>query len=207
MPGSTPGVFLSFVSGVDSDDRADIIYSVQLAQRAADAAYNRFAETKAWYGKYSEVLEAVGWMIEQFAFAGHDQAEGDFRMDKAALSIISAIATGNQLQAIAASISALEELAEEDDAITLFDRYAAAGSSGNFQIGAVQKSSSGAISMALGAFYFRASTQQRKFLFAKWGRNDVNFWTAAQKMTFNTPIYSTVRSAVQKKLGRQSVNL
>ncbi|SEC20751.1 hypothetical protein SAMN05519104_0951 [Rhizobiales bacterium GAS188] len=200
------GSLLSFVSGVDTGDRSDILFSLQLAQRAADAACDRFAQTRTWYSKYNEVLEAVGWITEQFAFAGHDQTEGDFRMDKAALSIISAIATVNQLQGITASISALENLIEGDDAMTLFDSYATAGLSGNFQIGAVQKAQSGALSMALGAFYFRASSQRRKFLFAKWGRNDVNFWTSAQKMTFNTLIYANIRSAVQKRLGRQSAD-
>jgi hypothetical protein len=81
-----------------------------------------------------------------------------------------------------------------------------AGLSGNFQLGAVQKAPTGAISMALGAFYFNSSSQRRQFLFAKWGRNDVNFWTAAQKMTFNSDVYANVRHTVQKKLGRQSVD-
>jgi hypothetical protein len=200
------GSILSFVSGVDTEERSDILFSVQLAQRAADDACDRFAQTRIWYNKYNEVLEHVGWVTEQFAFAAHDQAEGDFRMDKAALSIIAAIATGNQLQTLTASISALEKLAEGDDAIALFDHYAAAGVSGNFQLGAVQKAPTGAISMALGAFYYHSSSQRRQFLFAKWGRNDVNFWTAAQKMTFNSDVYANVRDTVQKKLGRQSVN-
>ena len=159
------GSILSFVSGVDSEERSDILFSVQLAQRAADGACDRFAETRIWYNKYNEVLEAVGWVTEQFAFAAYDQAEGDFRMDKAALSIIAAIATGNQLQTLTASISALEKLAEGDDSISLFDHYAAAGLSGNFQLGAVQKAPTGAISMALGAFYYHSSYQRRQFLF------------------------------------------
>lgn len=200
------GSLLSFVSGVDADERSDILFSHQLARRAADDACDRYVQTKTWYGKYNEVLEAVGWITEQFAFVAHDQAEGDFRMDKATLSVIAAIATGSQLQAITASLSALEKLAEGDGAIALFDYYATAEGSGNYQIGAVQKAESGALSMALGAFHFRSTSRRRKFLFAKWGRNDVNFWTSAQKMTFNTAIYANIRSPIQKKLGRQAIN-
>jgi hypothetical protein len=200
------GSLVSFVSGVDDREKSDILFSVQLAQRAADAAFDRFAQTRTWYSKYNEVLEAVGWTTEQFAFAAHEQAEGDFRMDQAALAVISAIATGNQLQAITASISALEKLADKDGAITLFDFHAAADLSGNFQIGAVQKSEKNAsLSMALGAFYFRTTEQRRKFLFFRWGRNDVNFWTAATKMTFNVAIYDKVRGAVEQKLGNSAL--
>src|SRR5262249_38125857 len=133
------GSILSFVDAVNLNERKDVLYSIQLAQRAANKACDRFAETKAWYSKYSEVLEAVGWATEQYAFTAHSQAEGNLRMDKAALQVITAIATGNQLGAITVSISALEKLAEDDKAITLFDHYASADLSGNFQIGAVQK--------------------------------------------------------------------
>lgn len=197
------GSIMSFVDTVDINERKDILYSVQLAQRAADKSCDRFAETKTWYGKYSEVLEAIGWATEQYAFTAHEQKEGNLRMDKEALKVITAIAAGNQLGAITASISALEKLAAEDNAITLFDHYGSADLSGNFQIGAVQKSS-GTISMALGAFYFRTTARRKKFLFFSWGRNDVNFWTAAQKMTFNIEIYDKVRANVEKKLGQRA---
>lgn len=200
------GSILSFVSGVDANEKADILFSVQLAQRAANAAVDRYAQTRMWYSKYNEVLEAVGWATEQYAFAAHDQAKGDLRMDKAALGVIAAIATGNQLQAITASISALERLADSDGAITLFDTHAAADLSGNFQIGAVQKGSNGSLSMALGAFYFRTTEQRRKFLFFQWGANAINFWTAATKMTFNMAIYDKLRSPVQDKLGKDALN-
>jgi hypothetical protein len=200
------GSVLSFVSDVGAGEKSDILFSVQLAQRAANAEYDRFAQTKSWYGKYNEVLEAVGWATEQFAFASHDQSEGDLVMDKAALSVITAIATGNQLGAITASISALEKLADNDGAITLFDFNAASEGSGNFQIGAVEKGANGSLSMALGAFYFRGISDRHKFLFFKWGRNEVNFWTAAQKMSFNMTIYDRVRDAVQSKLGNDALS-
>jgi hypothetical protein len=200
------GSILSFVSGVSASERTDILFSVQLAQRAADAACDRFAQTRAWYSKYHEVLEAIGWVTEQFAFVAHGQNEGDFTMNTAALSVITAIATGSQLQAIASSISALEKLAEGNRAITLFDFHAVSALSGNFQIGAVQRDPTGALSMALGAFYFRSTEQRRNFLFWRWGRNNVNFWTAAQKMTFNSTIYDKVREAVEQKLGKQALD-
>lgn len=198
------GGIVSFVSGVDETEKTDILLSVQFAQRAANAAHDRFAETRAWYGKYCEVLEAVGWATEQFAFAQHQQERGDFSMDKAALAVIAELATGNQLGALTTSISALEQLAESDGAITIFDYHAVADLSGNFQLGAVEKSANGALSMAAGAFYFHAVEMRRKFLFWKWGVNEVNFWTAAQKMTLNTLIYDKVRSMVEQRLGAQA---
>jgi hypothetical protein len=149
-----------------------------------------------------EVMQAVGWTTEQYAFSAHDQSKGNFRMDQAALGVIAAIATSNQLQALTAAISALQKLADNEGAVTLFDRYAAADLSGNFQLGAVQKGDNGSLSMALGAFYFRSTAHQGKFLFFQWGNGDVNFWAAAQKMTFNGAIYDKLRQVVERKIGR-----
>jgi hypothetical protein len=199
------GSILSFVEGVSPSEVSDVLFSVQLAQRAADAAFDPYAETRNWYTKYGEVLEAVGWVTEQFAFAAHNHGEGDFVMNKAALGVIAGIATGNQLQVITASISALEKLADGDGAITLFEQNSAMEGSGNFQIGAVQKKGD-TLSMALGAFYFRSHSERRKFLFFRWGKNDINFWTAAMKMTFNIKIYAKVRESIERKLGAQALD-
>lgn len=195
------GSLLSFVTGVDAQEREDILYSVQLASRGASAAHDRFKETEAWYGKYIEILEKLGWTSEQFAFAKYTQSEGELRMDQAALAVIAAIATQNQLAVLNQSLSALKGLAENDGTIRLFDFHTTAQASGNFQIGAVQKSANGALSLALGAFYFQSNDQRQRFLFFSWGALDVQFWTAAQKLTFNTDHYARQREAVKEKLG------
>ena len=197
------GAVLSFVDGIDLQAKQDVLCSVQLAQRAASGAFDRFSQTQAWYGKYIEVLENLGWTTEAFAFSHFEQAEGEFRMDQAALKIITAIATQNQLLILRESISAREKAAN-GDAITLFDYHASTEGSGNFQIGAVQASANGALAMALGAFYFRAVDQRKRFLFFKWGAQDIHFWTAAQRMTFNRQLYASLRTDVEVKLGQEA---
>lgn len=200
-PAVDANALLSFVVGVTPQEREDALYSVQLASRSASAVFDRFKETEAWYGKYIETLEKLGWTSEQFAFSKYEQAEGELRMDQAALAIIAAIATQNQLAVLNQSLEALKALAEEDGAIRLFDFHTTAEASGNFQIGAVQKSDDGVLSMALGAFYFQSDDQRRRFLFFSWGERSVQFWTAAQKMTFNAKHYARLRDAVEDKLG------
>jgi len=200
------GTLISFVDGVEQQERDDILFSVQYAQRAASAAHDRFTETRSWYNKYIEVLELVGWAGEQFAFAELAQSEGELEMDKAALAVITAIATQNQLAVITESIKALEGLADESGAIKLFEHQTSAEGSGNFQIGAVQRGATGTLSLAIGAFYFRAGEKRRRFLFFKWGKQHANFWTAAQKMTFNTTLYSGLRETIRTRLGQTALD-
>jgi hypothetical protein len=190
------GSLLSFVDGVSEQEKTDILYSVQLAQRAASGDFDRFTQTQAWYGKYVEILENLGWAVDQFAFSHYNQGEGEFRMDQAALGIITAIATQNQLAALTQGIEALSKLAEGDGTISLFDFHSSMEGSGNFQLGAVQRSANGALTMALGAFYFRSVDERKRFLFFRWGSQEVNFWTAAQRMTLNTDFYARRRADV-----------
>ena len=198
------GSILSFVDGVGDQDKLDVLYAVQLAQRGASGTFDRYAQTRSWYQKYIEILENLGWAGEQFAFSSHDQGEGEFRMDKQALAIVAAIATQNQLAVLQKSIEVLQSMAEGDGTIKLFDYHACAEMSGNFQLGSVQKAANGALAMALGGFYFRTTEARRKFLFFTWGAKNVNFWTSAQRLTFNTDFYAQHRDAVAQKLGAKA---
>jgi hypothetical protein len=195
------GSILSFVEGVTQEEKDDVLYSVQLAQRGASGAFDRFEQAEDWYNKYAEILEVIGWAGEQFAFSKYDQSQGELHMDQAALKIIGAIATGSQLTALSEALSALESLAEGDGPVRLFDFHTSAEASGNFQIGAVQKSDNGALSLAVGGFHFKANDNRRRFLFFAWGNQDVEFWTAANKMTLNETLYAQHRDKVKEKLG------
>lgn len=194
------GSLLCFVEGLQEQEKSDVLYSVQLAQRGASGYCNRYTETRAWYEKYIEILENLGWATEQMAFSRFEQTEGEFRMDKAALAIISAIATQGQLGVLQEAVAAMGRLAEGDGTLRLFDFHASLQDSGNFQLGAVQRSANGALSLALGAFYFRCADERQRFLFFQWGAQQVNFWTAAQRMTLNTEFYARRRADVLARL-------
>ncbi|MGQ0698816.1 MAG: N-acetylmuramoyl-L-alanine amidase [Panacagrimonas sp.] len=194
------GSLLSFVDGVSAQEKDDVLYSAQLAQRGASGAFDRFTQTQAWYGKYIEILGNLGWASEQFAFSLFNQGDGEFRMDAAALAIITAIATQNQLGVLKASVDALSKLKEGDEAITLFDFHSSSEDSGNFQLGSVQRGANGALTMALGAFYFRSVDKRKRFLFFKWGSQKLHFWTAAQRMTLNADFYARRRGDVLDRL-------
>lgn len=194
------GSIVSFVSGLSAEDMRDVLYSTQLAQRAASAKFDRFATTKEWYGAYLDVLDRLGWVGEALAFTERKTSAGKFSMDKSALDVISAIATGAQLAVLVKTLDTLKKLGETDRALKIFDLQAMREASGNFQIGAAQKSDNGAVSVALGVFHFHASDNRGKFLFWNWGAEEVKFWTAVRKMTLNADLYAVHRFAVVAKL-------
>ena len=200
------GSILSFVAGIDAEDKADVLLATQLAQRAASARHDRFDATADWYRAYLEVLERLGWVGEGFAFERRSSVAAEFTIDKVALDAIMTIATGNQLAILVKTLDTLKNLGPADAPLRVFELQALAALSGNFQIGAVQRADNGALSMALGAFHFRAKDVKTGVLFIKWSSDVLEVWTGAQKMTLNEALYAPHRSAVARKLAEDSAD-
>ena len=200
------GSILSFVTGLSAEEIVDVLYSTQIAQRAASAKHDRFAATEDWYGSYVDVLERLGWVGEAFAFSEAKSASGKLQMDRAALDVIQAIASGGQLAILVKTMETLKKLGKNDRPLRIFDIQARQDLSGNFQIGAAQKGDNGAVSVALGAFRFRVSDNRGVFLFFGWGAEEVKFWTAVRKMTLNRDLYAVHRAAVIAKLKADAAN-
>lgn len=197
------GTLLSFVDGIGTQERDDVLHAVQLAHRGASGRFDRGTQVAEWYGLYTEILERVGWTSERLAFAEYRQDEGDLRLDQAALKVIAAVATQHQLGVLTEALDALQAMADGDRAIEVFNVHTSSSTGGNFQIGAVQRSDSGTLAMALGAFHFTSDDRRRRVLFTGWGARHLRFWTAAQKMTLNTALYAPHREMVRQMLGVQ----
>ena len=103
---------------------SDVLYSTQIAQRAASAKFDRFAQTKEWYGLYGDVLDRLGWVGEGLAFSQRDTSAGQFSMDKAALDVIATVAAGNQLAILVKTLDTLKKMGEADRPLRIFDLQA-----------------------------------------------------------------------------------
>ena len=142
----------------------------------------------------------LGWVGEAFAFTKRVKKAGSYTLDKSALDVIMTIATGNQLAILVKTLTTLKGLADKSGAVRVFELQALAEQSGNFQIGSVQRADNGALSLALGAFYFHTKDARRRALFIAWGAEEIEFWTGAQKMTLNGALYAQHRAAVAARL-------
>jgi hypothetical protein len=200
------GALVSFVAGVTEDQKNDVLFSTQLAQRAASAKHDRFADTGAWYELFNDVLGRLGWIGEAAAFTERAKTAGSFTIDKSALDVIMTIATANQLAVLVRTLETLKSLTDKHGAIHVFEMQALSERSGNFQLGAVQRADNGALSMALGGFHFRTRDTRGRALFISWGGEEIDFWTAAQKMTLNDTLYAPHRTKVIERLNKDVAN-
>lgn len=198
------GSLVSFVSGISALEKSDVLNSTLLAQLAANTAFDRWEDTENWYKKYVEVLENVGWVIENFNFTKYKTKQKTFTMDKAVLEILRAIATGEQEEVINETIDALEALDDGDGKLVLFDTNGSNLTKGNFQMATAQ-SDGETVSMALGAFYFSSKQSATRFLWFEYKKISTTLFKAAQKVVLNEEVYDKVRDAINKKLGDAAV--
>jgi hypothetical protein len=55
------GSLVSFVEGLNGQDKTDVMNSTLLAQLSANEAFDRFEKPLHWFRVYSDVLRSVGW--------------------------------------------------------------------------------------------------------------------------------------------------
>lgn len=201
---------ISFVNGLTKEERDDVLYSTQFAQRAAQYASDQAADAgepfqkslRAWYETFDGVMAQLGWVSAGFVFAEEANYLGEFEMDKAALDLVAAVAIGGQLTILRKAIDALKNLNGENRAVRILELRSLASRNGNMQLGAVERSATGALSMALGAFCFTLDDEGGSILgLFKWGAKECSLWTAARQLTLNHEHYALVRKSVIDRLG------
>lgn len=197
----------AFTEKVTGQSKQDILNATLFAQLAADKKFNREGDTKNWYNFYKYVLGKIGFVIESFTFQDHQVSGATFSMDKVVLDILAAIATGGQTEVITATLAALRGLAGSDNRIKLFDSQSSKDASGNFQIYPCDQSPTGDVSIAMGAFYYKATRHQGGILFFHWSSSSTKIYKGAQKAVFNAAVYSNVRDQIYVKLGVSARNL
>lgn len=80
------------VDRLSGEDKQDVLDSMLLAQLAANKKIDREEQTKERYSYYSNVLQNVGWIIQEMQFAKYNTTDATFTMDKVALELLAQIA-------------------------------------------------------------------------------------------------------------------
>jgi hypothetical protein len=195
------GSVMSFVSGVSSRTQADVLNTTLLAQLAANKKFDRELATVDWYKFYRNVLENVGWVMQDFDFTEYSTGGKAFSMDQAVLTILAAAAAQNEFLVIKAAIDAAKSLADKNDGrIALFDAASSRGTKGAFQLG-VASEANNVVAMKLGAFHFGTDTEVTKVLWFKFTSKLSSLYHSSQTVTLDSGVYEGIRSDVEQKLG------
>ncbi|MBV8215814.1 MAG: hypothetical protein JOZ08_21565 [Verrucomicrobia bacterium] len=194
------GSLVSFVSGLTVLHKSDVLNSTLLAQLAASKAFDRFKQTRDWYGKYCEVLAQVGWVVPTFAYREYSPSGDSLQLSDAVLDILSAIATGDEMKIVQATLTSLRDKPGNTGPLTLFENQSFPENVGTFQILPVGEDD-GQLVMVLTALEFKSEKHVTRFLWFSWTRTTVKLFQSAQKSVLNEDVYKQVRQEVIDKLG------
>jgi hypothetical protein len=195
------GSLISFVTGLSSEDKSDVLNSVLLAQRAANKKHDRYTEPEAWYKSYREILTTIGWVGGQDTFQQYTADGTTVKVDDVVLQILGTLAIGGAaITAITQALNALQGLSAQDKQFTLWEQSSHSLKTGNFQIAACEKSGDGLV-LKMGSFYFSATQTATRFLFFNYSSTAITLFTGGQTTVLNKEVYSQIRQGVMTKLG------
>lgn len=195
------GSLTSFTQNLSGQSKSDVQNSTLFSQLASDYKFDRYTAPMDWYRNYVTVLGQIGWNQPAFAFDTYTSGGSTVEMDKAVLNILAAIATGNELAMVAATMEALKGLGDDSKQMTIWDAKASNGSNGTFQIMPVDKLQNDDVVMVLTGMQFNASTSHSRFLWWSWSSTSIKIQRAANRFVLNEDVYSQVRQAIIDKLG------
>jgi hypothetical protein len=194
------GSLISFVAGVSSQNKEDILNSCLLAQLASNKQFDRWKQTDDWYKFYVEVLGKVGWVMQEFKFTRSQISGTTVKVYEVLLKLLASIATQNQIAVVMETLDALKALKDEDGKLVLFDTQSQDMGKGNFQIGVVSEANN-TVAMTNAAFHFSSTETVTRFLWFQYATAKTSIFQAAQTQTLNGQVYNKVRQAVLDKLG------
>lgn len=144
--------------------KQDLLNSKLLAQLAANKVADKLDDSEAWYKKYIEVLENLGFSISEFQFIDTSNSSFDLRVDKALIELVGAILSQNEVVALKATMDALKSLEDKDGKVTLFSQTVSDQKGGHFQVSTGKMNENGNAEVSMGAFYTHKHDDRGNFL-------------------------------------------
>jgi hypothetical protein len=193
---------VSFVKGVSSERRQDIVNSSLLAQLVANKKVPDKKNIIEWYNAYFDVLENIGWVIQDRSFSSYTEEADGLEAHEAILKV-AGVFLGAAPAALAVVISTLEALKSMDSSkpwITIFDRESKQAKTGHFQIALAEQGDNDQFLVSLMAFSLKAESTITQVLFFKIRNDEVELEKCSGKVTINDKVLSSIRDIVSQKI-------
>jgi len=169
-----------FSANVTPAQRAAVANCLLLAQLAANKASGTNPDLMAWYRKYVEVLQNIGWNTESMTWKDQKVQNTDLSVHQEIIAVLTA-ALGPAVEMASMVISVLTGLQNMNKSspwITLFNRASQRASGATFQLGYVDASEGNSIAVRLLAVAIDAKNTITQVLFFKFSDADATLRTA-----------------------------
>jgi len=193
---------VAFVKGVSNERRQDIVNASLLAQLVANKKVPDKTNMIEWYNAYFDVLENIGWVVQNKTFSSYTEEADGLEAHEAILKV-AAVFLGAAPAALAVVTSTLEALKSMDPSkpwVTIFDRESKHVKTGHFQIALAEQGENDQFLVSLMAFSLNAQSTLTNILFFKIRNDEAELQKCSGKVTINDQVLSDVRDLVRQKI-------
>ena len=192
---------VSFVAGTHGNLRKAIVNCSLLAQLAANHRVRSQGDIGAWYEAYFEVLDHLGWVIQERGFSEHREGGDDFEANQAILSVASVV-LGPASTAFAVVMTTLTAMKAMSDGpwMTVFRQQSQAAQAARFQVTVVEPASDDGVMLSLMAFELNAKTTLTQILFFKLRSSDITLRHSSGKVTIDVNVLSAAGPTIANRV-------
>ncbi len=191
-----------FNAQVNPAVRAAVSDCLLLAQLAANKATAADRDVMAWYRKYVEVLQGVGWTVQSMSFQRQDLSALNGGVHQAIIPVVTAM-LGPAVAAVSMVVSVLKGLQEMDKDspwITVFDRASQHASGAKFQLAFVDAESDGSPQIRLLALAIDAHRTITQVLFFKFSDQGSTLSSAEGSLGINAARLESIKAPVAARV-------
>lgn len=193
---------VSFVKGVTNERRQDIVNSSLLAQLAASKKVPDKKNIIDWYNAYFDVLENIGWAIQERNFSAYTQEANGLETHEAILKAATAFLgpTATALAVVTSILDAIKSMDSNSSWLKIFDQETKSAETAHFQIALAEQSDDGQFFVSLMAFSLKANASITQILFFKIRKDELELQKCLGKVTINEDVLVSVRDRLKQKL-------
>jgi hypothetical protein len=195
------GVF-SFAEGVTAEVREAISDSALLAQLVANKQVSQGDEPLKWFAAYSNVLQNVGWTLQEGGWTDYTAKGTAFEVNEKILEVMT-VALGPAPAALAivsATINALRGLNASSPWITIFSRESQKARIARFQIGLVEREENNEVFVSLLTCLIEAHNDITQVLFFKFKDAGASFKANSGKVSINRTALADLGLSIRNKI-------
>ena len=192
----------SFVQGVTSEQREDIVNSSLIAQLAAKKKVSDPTQIYDWYNVYFDVLSQIGWVIQDHGFATYSESSAGFDAHEAILKVATALLGpgATALAMVMATLDALKSMSSDSPWITLFNRESQYANTARFQVTLAEQIKDNQFLVSLMAFGLEAKRTLTQVLFFKLTSSEASLKHYSGKVTIDTHVLSSIRQDIKDRI-------
>jgi hypothetical protein len=195
------GLF-SFVRGVTAETRRDISDSALLAQLVANKRFSAEKAAKDWYSAYQEVLQNVGWVVQDLGWADFTADGTAVEVNEKIIEVLMAALgpSAAALTIIKAAVDMLQKMSPGSSWFTIFNRESARANIARFQIGLVETTEEADLFVTLLACLIEAKSTMTQVLVFKFRNAQAKFEANSSKVSVNRDSLHHLGPAIRGKV-------